>query len=109
MEEEKFIAFMRPTTSIKEMCRIYATELPITFEYEKILFTTRQIKEIESLLIDHLTSFVDNKGGYEKLNLMTEEEIEEEFQRDHQQTLDLMASYFNTTRDEVSRALKRPD
>lgn len=101
MEEQEFIANMRPTTDITEMCEIYSKDLPFAFEYEKVLFSTKQIKQITKLITEHLTSYVETKGGYDKLDLMTEEEIEEKFQADYQESLDYMAAYFNTTKEHI--------
>lgn len=109
MEEERFIAFMRPITNIKEMCRVYASELPMVFDYEKILFTQRQIKEIEGLLYDHLSNFVENKGGYDKLDLMTEEEIEDYFDRTFEESLDYLAYYFKCSPEDIYRSIGKYD
>ncbi|HLR35845.1 MAG TPA: hypothetical protein VK071_11045 [Tissierellales bacterium] len=105
MNEEKFIAFMRPATDIGEICKIYASDLPKAFEYEKILFTNKQIKEIERLLCIYLTDFVNSKGGYKKLDLMTEEEIEDYFDQKFEKSLEYMASYFDCTPEEIYQAI----
>ena len=81
--EEMFLSNFRPETDIKKMCKIYAQELPIVFEYEKILFTDRQIEEIENLILTHLENYIKSKGGVENLDLFTEEELDIMLRQDY--------------------------
>jgi len=78
--EEIFISNYRadrpPITDIKKMCKVYAEELPIIFEYEKILFSDKQLKEIEKLLTKHLEGYIADKGGINKIELLTEVELD---------------------------------
>lgn len=107
MNEEKFISFMRPVTDIREMCSIYASELPMVFDHEKVLFTDKQITELADLFTEYLTGYVENKGGYNKLDLWTEEEIDEYFTKEYEKSLGYMAEYFGATEDEVREAINR--
>ena len=64
--EEMFLSNFRhevPEMDIEKMCKIYAQELPIVFEYEQILFSDKQINEIEKLLVTHLSDYIKGKGG----------------------------------------------
>ncbi len=70
------------------MCKTYAQELPIVFEYDKILFTDNQLKEIENLLVTHLEDYIKSKGGIENLELYTEKELDTMLQRDHEIIID---------------------
>ena len=101
-----YMAERTPITDIKKMCKAYAEELPIIFEYEKILFSDKQIKEIEKLLTDHLENYIAGKGGIDKLELLTEEELDEITTINHDIIMDSLADRFNTTREEISKALR---
>ncbi len=59
---------------IGEMCRRYAKDLPKIFDY---LFTQDQIELIGDLLTKYVTEYVEAKGGIEKLDLYTPEELDE--------------------------------
>lgn len=102
-----YMAERIPITDIKKMCKAYADELPIIFEYEKILFSTKQIKEIEKLLIDHLESYIANKGGIDKLKLFTEAELDAMALQDHEIIMEGLAKRFGVTREEISKSMKK--
>lgn len=102
-----YMAERTPITDIKKMCKAYAEELPIIFEYEKILFSDKQIKEIEKLLIEHLESYIESKGGIDKLELLTEAELDEMTTITHNVNMNLLADRLNTTREEISKALRK--
>ncbi len=73
--EKMFLSNFRyevPEMDIKKMCKIYAQELPIVFEYEGILFSDKQIEEIENLLVTHLANYIKKNGGIENLESLVE-------------------------------------
>ena len=45
-----------PVTDIREMCRIYAMEIPGN---EDLLFSFEEVKNIESILLGHLENYID--------------------------------------------------
>lgn len=75
--EEVFISNFNvdrpPVTDIEEMCKVYTKDIPGN---EDTLFTTQELNYIEGLLTEHLLSYVESKGGMEKLDLYTEEELD---------------------------------
>lgn len=101
-----YMAESKPITDIKKMCRAYAQELPIIFEYEKILFSDKQLEELEKLLTDHLENYIASKGGIDKLELLTEEELDEMTTITHNISMNLLADKFGVTREEISKALR---
>jgi len=80
-EPELFISNFRPITNIKKMCNIYAEELPFIFD---ILLTDKQIKILAKLFEKYLKEYIKKKGGFDKLNLYTEEEINLQFEKDRE-------------------------
>lgn len=107
--EEMFLSNFRyevPDMNIEKMCRLYAQELPIVFEYEQILFSDTQIEEIEGLLLTHLSSYIEKKGGLDKLDLYTEEELDEMLRQDHEEIMEGMTKKFGASREEITKALR---
>lgn len=103
-----FLSNFRPETDIKKMCKTYAQELPIVFEYDKILFTDNQLKEIENLLVTHLEDYIKSKGGIENLELYTEKELDTMLQRDHEIIIDgLSRKLGGVSREEVKKRTKK--
>ena len=109
--EEMFISNYRadrpPITDIKLACKAYAEELPIIFEDEKILFSDKQIKEIEKLITDHLENYIANKGGIDKLKLFTEAELDAMALVDHEIIMEGLAKRLGVTREEISKSMKK--
>lgn len=102
-----YMAERTPITDIKKMCKVYAEELPIIFEYEKILFSDKQLKEIEKLLTEHLESYIIDKGGIDKLELLTEAELDDMVDIDHEIIMEGLANRLGTTREKLSEAMKK--
>lgn len=104
--EEMFISnFMAdnpPVTDIKTMCKIYALELPIIFEYERILFTTDQMEQIRKLITEYLENYIEEKGGIDKLDLLSVEELDHMAMIEHEKIMNLIAKRYNITREEAS-------
>ncbi len=88
------------------MCKIYAQELPIVFEYEKILFTDRQIEEIENLILTHLENYIKSKGGVENLDLFTEEELDIMLRQDYEMIIDGLSQRWGVSREDVKREIR---
>lgn len=63
-------------TDIEKMCKYYADELPIMFEYERILFSNTQIESICKLIIEYIKEYIKEKGGIDKLKLYTVKELD---------------------------------
>lgn len=102
-----YMAERTPITDIKEMCKLYAEELPIIFEYEKILFSDKQLKDIEKLLTKHLEGYIAGKGGINKIELLTEVELDAMADRDHEIIMEGLANRLGTTREKLSEAMKK--
>lgn len=102
-----YMAEKTPITDIKKMCKAYAEELPIIFEYEKILFSDRQLKELEKLLTEHLENYIVDKGGIDKLELLTEAELDKMTDIDHEIIMEGLAKRLGVTREKLSEAMKK--
>lgn len=89
------------------MCKIYAQELPIVFEYEGILFSDKQIEEIKNLLVTHLANYIKKNGGIENLELYTEEELDIMLKQDYEIILDGLSQKLGVSREDVKKALRR--
>jgi hypothetical protein len=63
-------------TDIEEMCKCYALELPIVFEYERILFSNTQMELICNLITEYAKKYIKEKGGIDKLKLYTTQELD---------------------------------
>lgn len=83
-EPELFISNFRPITDIKKMCNIYAEELPFVFE---TLLTDKQIKILGKLFEEYLTEYINRKGGFDKLKLYSEQDLELMFEQDREYIL----------------------
>ena len=105
--EEMFLSNFRPETDIKKMCKIYSQELPMVFEYEKILFSDRQIEESENLILTHLENYIKGKGGIENLELYTEEELDIMLQQDYEKIIDGLSQRLGVSREDVKKELKK--
>lgn len=75
-DEKRFLSNFKydnpPVTDIKEICRIYSREIPGN---QGLILSIEEINHIEELLIEHLEAYVEIKGGINKLDLYTEEEL----------------------------------
>ncbi len=108
--EKMFLSNFRyevPEMDIKKMCKIYAQELPIVFEYEGILFSDKQIEEIKNLLVTHLANYIKKNGGIENLELYTEEELDIMLKQDYEIILDGLSQKLGVSREDVKKALRR--
>ena len=109
--EEMFISnFMAdnpPVTDIKTMCEIYALELPIIFEHERMLFTIDQMEQIKKLITEHLENYIEEKGGIDKLELLSVEELDHMEMIEWEKLMNLIAKRYNITREEVSKILTK--
>ncbi len=101
--EEDFIADMRPLKDIGQMCRIFASEIP----GGGTILSTKQIDKIADLLTEHLTDFVRKKGGYDKLDLPTEEELNEKFQQKVDLLFQQIADYYGLPVENLRSSPKR--
>jgi hypothetical protein len=63
-----------PVTDIKEMCRIYARDMPGIFSQ---LFTQDQLNHVAKLLEQYICDYIQEKGGLDRLKLYTNKELEE--------------------------------
>ncbi|HHV18684.1 MAG TPA: hypothetical protein GXZ27_07480 [Thermoanaerobacterales bacterium] len=63
-------------TDIEKMCKYYANELPIMFEYEKVLFSNTQIELIGKLITEYVKEYIKEKGGIDKLKLYSVQELD---------------------------------
>ncbi len=92
MSERIFISnfYLDGVYEIKEMCRIYAGEVPDLVS-GRVLFTIDDIKLIGDLLEEHLEGYLEKIGGMKNMELYTEEELEEMFQEDTEIILKYLA------------------
>mgnify|MGYP000912655110 CR=1 FL=1 len=58
---------------IDKMCIKYASELPGLFSQ---IFTVEQVEHIAALFLQYIDTYIDKKGGYDKLELYTLEELD---------------------------------
>ena len=93
-----------PVTDIREMCRIYAMEIPGN---EGLLFSLEELKNIESILLGHLENYIESKGGMDKVELYTREELDKIDEQDTEEVLDALANYYGLSREELSLALRK--
>lgn len=108
--EEVFLSNFRhevPEMDIRKMCRIYAKDIPWTYSCDGIFFTTEELKKIEKLLLTHLEGYIESKGGLDKLDLVSEEELERMARRSYEEIVEGLAQNYNLTREEVGQALTR--
>lgn len=83
-EPELFVSNFRPETDIKKMCNTYASEIPFVFE---TLLTVEQIRVLANLFEEYLTEYINRKGGFDKLKLYSEEDLELMFEQDREYIL----------------------
>lgn len=93
-----------PVTDIKEMCRIYAMDIPAD---EELLFSLEELKNIENILLGHLENYIESKGGLDKVHLYTREELDKIDEQDTEEVLDALANYYGLSREELSLVLRK--
>jgi len=64
-------------TDYREMCRIYASELPFACNRP---FLVEDLNYIADLLEKHIKSYIEKIGGEENLQLLTKEESDERYE-----------------------------
>ena len=101
-----FYAESNPITNIREMCRINAYELPANFEDTNVLFTDRQLELIKDLTIEYLENYITEKGGIDKLELISPEELDIMDEIEGENLLNLVANYLGVPREELGKYLK---
>ncbi|NLJ79109.1 MAG: hypothetical protein GX329_07080 [Tissierellia bacterium] len=109
-DEEIFISNFytekHPVTDIKKMCKIHASELPLAFEYDGILFAQDQIELIERLMVQHLENYIESKGGIDKLELFTEEELDAMMDATYESIMNILAERAGISRDRLGQILR---
>lgn len=93
-----------PVTDIREMCRIYAMEIPGN---EDLLFSLEELKSIESILLGHLENYIESKGGLDKVDLYIREELDKIDEEDTEEMMDALANYYGLSREELSLVLRK--
>lgn len=101
-----FHAETNPITDIKEMCRINAYELPANFENANVLFSDKQLELIENLTIEYLENYINEKGGIDKLELISPEELYIMDEIETEDFLNLLANYLGVPREEIGKSRK---
>ncbi len=61
-------------TDITEMCKSHAYDLPLISD---LLYTIDQLDLISRFLKEYINDYIEEIGGYDKLNLFTEDELDE--------------------------------
>ncbi|NLY76870.1 MAG: hypothetical protein GX080_02140 [Tissierellia bacterium] len=96
-----------PEMDIAKMCRIYTREIPALFE--GTLFSSKKLEEIEKLLLTYLKDYIHSKGGIEKLQLYSEEELDLIFEETFEEAMEALCKKLNITREELLREFKKND
>ena len=73
------------------MCKVYTKYIPWN---QETLFTTQELNYIEGLLTKYLESYVESKGGMDKLDLYTEEKVE----MMEEEAIEFILKYFRNNR-----------
>ncbi|NLZ93326.1 MAG: hypothetical protein GX922_04830 [Firmicutes bacterium] len=78
---EVFISnfYVEGIRDIEAMCQRYARDIPYIFN--KQLFTQEQLKRVAELLNEYIVAYVAKKGGIDKLEIYSEEELDAMFDR----------------------------
>ncbi len=74
---------------------------------EGLLFSLEELKNIESILLGHLENYIESKGGMDKVELYTREELDKIDEQDTEEVLDALANYRGLSREELSLVLKK--
>lgn len=101
-----FYAESNPITDIREMCRINAYEIPGNSEGDNILFTDRQLELIKDLTIEYLENYINEKGGIDKLELISPEELDIMDEIETKNLLNDLANYLGVPREELGKYLR---
>ncbi|NLJ40994.1 MAG: hypothetical protein GX352_05210 [Clostridiales bacterium] len=87
---------------IKEMCRIYAYEIP----RENSFYTVNELEIIERGLYEHLSNYVESQGGMNKIGLIPEDVLDEMFEEEAEDLLSNIAAFLGVTDEEFGRMAK---
>ena len=101
-----FYADNKPITDIREMCRINAYELPDNYEDSNVLFTNTQLDLIGNLTTEYLENYIAEKGGIDKLDLYSVEELNIMDEIEIEDMFNSLAAYLGITRDELNEILR---
>ena len=89
------------------MCRIYTREIPALFE--GTLCRSTKLEEGEKVLLTYLKDYIHSKGGIEKLQLYSEEELDLIFEETFEEAMEALCKKLNITREELLREFKKND
>lgn len=90
---------------VEEMCKFYSRELPMVSDFDGILFSQKQIEQIQSLITSHLQRYVEQHGGLNNITLYTDEELNAIGVEDHEVIMDYLCHRFNMEREGLSEFL----
>lgn len=90
-------------TELKKMCDRYVVDLPGS---EDTLFTTEELNHLSDLLVKHLESYIKNKGGLDKVEYYTEEELDEIAKKETEEIFNAMARRYGTDIETIRLALR---
>ncbi len=83
---------------IKGMCRIFTLEIP-----SDEIYTDKQLKLIEGLLLEYLETYIEKKGGMDKLDLIPPEVLYEMDAIETEYMLNLIADFCGVPREEIGK------
>ena len=90
-------------TELKKMCDRYVVDLPGS---EDTLFTTEELNRLSDLLVEHLESYIKNKGGLDKVEYYAEENLDEIAKKENEEMFNAMARRYGTDVETVRLALR---
>ena len=90
-------------TELKKMCDRYAIDLSGS---EDTLFTTGELNHLSDLLVEHLEGYIKNKGGLDKVEYYTEEELDEIAKKETEEIFETMARRYGTDIETIRLALR---
>ena len=90
-------------TELKKMCDRYVIDLPGS---EDTLFTTEELNHLSDPLVEHLKGYIENKGGLDKVEYYTEEELDEIAKKETEEIFEAMAHRYGTDIETIRLALR---
>ncbi len=90
---------------VEEMCKFYSRELPMVSDFDGILFSQKQIEQIQNLITKHIQQYIEKQGGLNNITLYTDDELNNMEVEDHEMIMDYLCHRFNMEREVLSEFL----
>ncbi len=98
-EVELFISFFhydaKPVYDLEEMCLIYAKD---TLNEMRRPYTLEQKEHLANLFLEYINAYISKMGGYDKLVLYSEEEVEAIEEKEYQALMEEINKHFKKPR-----------